>query len=107
MLLLLSDVPAPIVRRPPIGNRVAGQEAVSLAIPRFQLLIQRAERSRWADFKDKKALAVVFVGIDCPLANLYVLRRPNCRRRVRPKGLQILAINSNSQDSPDRHCEAR
>jgi hypothetical protein len=52
-----------------------------------------------ADFKAKKAIAVVFIGTECPLGNLYVLRLAELQRDLGPLGVQILAINSNSQDS--------
>lgn len=63
-----------------------------------------------ADFKMKKAIAVVFIGTECPLVNLYVLRLAELQRELGPSGLQILAINSNSQDSPAdvaKHAQAR
>src|SRR4051794_21223093 len=54
-----------------------------------------------ADFKDKKAIVVVFIGMECPLGNLYVLRLAEMHRELGPLGVQILAINSNSQDAPE------
>ena len=48
-----------------------------------------------ADFRIKKAVAVVFIGTECPLVNLYVLRLAKLQQELGPQGLQILAINSN------------
>jgi peroxiredoxin len=50
-------------------------------------------------FKVKKALVVVFVGTECPVANLYVPTLIDLHKEYAPQGVQFLAINSNSQDS--------
>src|SRR5262249_48797866 len=51
------------------------------------------------DYKDKKALVVVFVDTECPLANLYVPTLIELHTVYAAKGVQFLAINSNLQDS--------
>lgn len=50
-------------------------------------------------FKDKKAFVVVFIGAECPLANLYVPGLIELHKEYANKGVQFLAINSNVQDS--------
>jgi len=50
-------------------------------------------------FKGKKALVVVFVDTECPVANLYVPALIELHRKYAGKGVQCLAINSSSQDS--------
>src|SRR5262245_60868905 len=50
-------------------------------------------------FKDKKAFVVVFVGTECPLANLYVPTLIELHKEFADKGVQLLAINSNVQDT--------
>ena len=50
-------------------------------------------------YKDKKALVVVFVGAECPLANLYYPTLVDLHREYSDQGVQILAINSNNQDT--------
>jgi peroxiredoxin len=52
-----------------------------------------------AEFKDKKAVVVVFVGTECPIANLYFPTLAEMQKRYANRGVQILAINSNDQDS--------
>jgi peroxiredoxin len=77
--------PAP----PAVGAKVA---AVTLQDTR--------RRPRSLDtFKDKKAFVVVFVGTECPLANLYVPTLAELHKEYAPKGVQFLAVNSNVQDS--------
>ena len=51
------------------------------------------------EYKNKKAIAVVFVGTECPIANLYFPTLAEMQKRYANKGVQFLAINSNDQDS--------
>src|SRR5687768_15718534 len=53
-----------------------------------------------ADFKDRKAVVVVFVGTECPINNAYMPRLGELHREYAPQGVQFLAVNSNQQDSP-------
>jgi peroxiredoxin/mono/diheme cytochrome c family protein len=50
-------------------------------------------------FKDQKAFVLVFVGTECPLANLYVPTLVALHKEYAGKGVQFLAINSNAQDT--------
>lgn len=52
-----------------------------------------------ADFKDKKAVVVVFTGRECPVNIFYMPRLKELNAKYQAKGVQFLAINSNSQDS--------
>jgi peroxiredoxin len=51
------------------------------------------------EYKNKKAIVVVFVGTECPLANLYFPTLAEMQKRYSTKGVQFLAVNSNDQDS--------
>ena len=51
------------------------------------------------EFKNKKAIVVIFVGTECPIANLYFPTLAEMQKRYADKGVQILAINSNDQDT--------
>jgi len=51
------------------------------------------------EFKNKKAIVVVFVGTECPIANLYFPTLAEMQKRYAERGAQFLAINSNDQDS--------
>lgn len=51
------------------------------------------------EYKDKKAIVAVFVGTECPLANLYFPTLAEMQRHYGDKDVQFLAINSNDQDS--------
>jgi peroxiredoxin/mono/diheme cytochrome c family protein len=72
--------------------------APGAVVPDFSLKdIHRRPRSL-AAFKDRNAFVVVFVGTECPLANLYLPTLSGLYQEYAGKGVQFLAINSNSQD---------
>ncbi len=52
-----------------------------------------------ADFKDRKAMVVVFLGTACPINNSYAPRLAELAKLYDAKGVQFLAINSNRIDS--------
>jgi peroxiredoxin len=55
-----------------------------------------------ADFKDKKAIVVVFIGTECPVNNAYMRPLAQLAKEYADKGVQFLAINANRQDTADR-----
>lgn len=72
-------------------------------VPGFTLSDPRDQgRVSLADFKDKKAIVVFFLGTECPINNAYMLTLPALHKEYSAKGVQFLAINSNLQDTPDR-----
>ncbi len=58
-----------------------------------------------AALKEKKAVVVVFVGTECPVNNSYMPRLAELAKEYEAKGVQFVAINANSQDTPDRVAE--
>ncbi len=60
--------------------------------------IHRRSRSL-GSFRDKKAIVVVFVGVECPLANLYLPALAALHHEFAGQGVQFIAINSNDQDT--------
>jgi peroxiredoxin len=55
-----------------------------------------------AGFKDKKAIVLVFMGIECPLVNAYLPSLAALHKEYADKGVQFLGINSNVHDTPTR-----
>jgi peroxiredoxin len=51
------------------------------------------------DFRDKKAIVVVFIGTECPVNTYYMQRLKELQSKYAAMGVQFLAINSNPQDS--------
>ncbi len=55
-----------------------------------------------ADFKDKKAVVLVFLGVECPVSNLYLPVLAELHKKYHGKGVAFLGINANSQDGLER-----
>jgi len=61
-----------------------------------------------ADFKDRKAVVVLFLGTACPVNNAYMVRLAQLHKDYSDKGVQFLGVNSIRTDSVDdvaRHAE--
>lgn len=73
--------------------------APGATIPDFTLSdVQRRQRSL-SDYKDKKAIVVVFLDSECPVANLGVPTLIELHKQYAEKGVQFLGINASLQDS--------
>src|SRR5438132_1663407 len=64
-------------------------ESGGRTIPAFRLKDTVGRDVGLADFEAKKAIVVVFIGTECPLVNLYVLRLAELQREFGPRGVQI------------------
>jgi peroxiredoxin len=73
--------------------------AIGTTVPKFTLKDIHRRPRPLDGFKGKKAFVVVFIGAECPLANLYVPTLVELHKAYAGKGMQFLAINSNSQDT--------
>src|SRR5439155_3409416 len=51
---------------------------------------------------DKKAVAVVFLGTECPINNAYLPRLAELHKTYANRGVQFVAINANCQDTAPR-----
>jgi peroxiredoxin/mono/diheme cytochrome c family protein len=65
----------------------------------FTLPDQHRRSRTLSGFKDKKAFVLVFIGTECPLANLYIPTLLALHKEYADKGVQFLAINANAQDT--------
>src|SRR5207245_11542532 len=54
------------------------------------------------DFREAKAVVVIFAGTECPINNAYMPRLAEMHKEYAAKGVQFVALNSNVQDTPDR-----
>src|SRR5438093_1422250 len=68
-------------------------------VPNFMLKDIHRRPVTLDGFKDRKAFVVVFVGTECPLANLYVPTLVELHKDYAGQGVQFLLINSNEQDT--------
>ena len=57
---------------------------------------------------DEKVVVVAFLGVECPLANLYYPRLVELAKKYKGKSVGFLSVNSNAQDTlDDVHKQAR
>ncbi len=81
--------PSPIDRG--VGRRVAD----------FTLRDPAGKPSSLYGFRGKKAGVIVFTGVDCPVAKLYMARLAELAREYEPKEVVFLAIDSNAGDTAE------
>ncbi|MBI1899925.1 MAG: redoxin domain-containing protein [Planctomycetia bacterium] len=77
----------------------AKETPVGKQISAFELEDYLGAKHSLADWKDKQAVVVVFLGTECPLAKMYGPRLADLQKRYAEKGVQIVAIDSNRQDT--------
>jgi len=73
--------------------------AIGAKVADFSLSDTEGRQRSLSDYKDKKAIVIVFVGTECPIANLYFPTLAQMKQKYSASGVQFLAINSNDQDS--------
>lgn len=68
-------------------------------IENFQLDDFLGTRHSLAELSGKRAVVVVFLGVECPLAKLYGPRLAELAAEFEPRGAAFLGIDANRQDS--------
>src|SRR5580704_8359538 len=72
---------APPIPRPKVGQKIAD----------FTLNDPAGKAWSLADFKDKKAVVVIFIGTECPINNAFLPRLVELHKEYGPRGVQFLA----------------
>lgn len=72
---------------------------LGLPIEEFTLRDSHGREHALASTPDTKAFVVVFLGVECPLANLYAPRLNELAERFAARGVVFYGVNSNRQDS--------
>jgi len=72
------------------------------AIADFSLEDTKGQEVSLASLKGKKAVVVLFLGTECPLAKIYVTRLQDMSRELADKGVVMLGIDSNTHDTPTK-----
>ncbi len=99
MLPILTMLTAAALAVAAPGDAKVSPPEVGAVVPDFSLKdIHRRPRS-FGDLRGAKALVVVFVDNECPVASLYVPTLVELHTEYSKKGVQFLAINSSPQDS--------
>lgn len=68
-------------------------------VENFELKDFAGKPSKLADFADRKAVVVVYLGTECPLAKLYAPKLVELADKFAQQNVALIAINSNQQDS--------
>ncbi|MDQ7818136.1 MAG: thioredoxin family protein [Melioribacteraceae bacterium] len=65
----------------------------------FKLKDYNGKEHSLSDFKDSKAIVVIFVATQCPISNDYNSRMAEVYADFKEKGIAFVGINSNKQES--------
>jgi peroxiredoxin len=68
-------------------------------VENFKLEDYRGTQHALADYAQSKAVVIVFLGTECPLARIYGPRLAELAAKYEPQGVTFLGINSNRQDA--------
>ena len=77
----------------------SGQDRLGRIVSDAVLTDYRGASVSLADVKDKPIVVLAFLGTECPLAKLAVAKLNVLAKEFEPRGVAVLGINSNRQDS--------
>jgi len=80
-------------------QKAAASPAIGAKVADFTLEDIGGQSHSLYGYKDKRAIVLVFVGTECPIANLYLPRLADVHKQYAARGVQFLAVNANDQDS--------
>jgi peroxiredoxin len=81
------------------GSGWAASAPIGAKVYDFQLPDVHGRLHKLSDFADSKALVLVFLGTECPLANTYAPHLDKLAKSYADKGVAFVAVNSNIQDT--------
>jgi peroxiredoxin len=81
------------------GVSRAAESPLGRKVEDLKLRDFRGKEHLLSDYRESKAVVLVFLGTECPLAKLYAPRLAKLAGDYEPRGVAILGINSNAQDS--------
>jgi peroxiredoxin len=81
---------------PPAKAAVATKTIATTPVADFLLKDIAGKAVALHDFKDKAAVVVFFMGVDCPISNLYLKDLADLANRYAKQGVQIVGIQSNA-----------
>jgi peroxiredoxin len=68
-------------------------------IQNFTLPDYNGKDHSFSDYKNSKAVVIIFVATECPVSNAYNSRMENLFKEYTSKGISFLGINSNKAES--------
>ncbi len=84
------------------SGEASAKVGVGVRAPNFVLQDAHGETHALADFRDKKGVVLVFLGTECPVANLYVPDLVALQEKYAEQGVQFIALNPNPGDTPEK-----
>lgn len=73
--------------------------SIGKTVDDFTLSDHLGTKHSLSEWKEKRAVVVVFLGTECPLVKLYGSRLVELANRYREKSVQIIGINANGHDT--------
>jgi peroxiredoxin len=89
----------------PAADPVPGKTLLGKKIDAFTLPDTAGKPWSLDACKDKKAVAIVFLGTECPVNNAYLPRLVELHKAYAERGVQFVAVNANQQDTAARIAE--
>lgn len=77
----------------------AQKSLIGNTVTEFSLKDYRGKEHKLSDYADQKAVVIIFLGTECPLAKLYAPRLVEQSQKYTDQGVAFLGINANRQDS--------
>jgi peroxiredoxin len=96
---LLSGAAALAVLAAVILSRAEAPPNLGRTVADFRLRDTAGKRVALSDFKNLRAVVVVFIGTECPINNAYMPTLAELHRSFAGRGVQFLAVNANSVDT--------
>jgi peroxiredoxin len=82
-----------------LSTTACANNPTSEKIENFTLADYNGKEHSLSDYKDSKAIVIIFVATECPVSNAYNSRMENLYKVYSPKGISFLGINSNKAES--------
>lgn len=70
-------------------------------VENFSLTDYNGKKFALADFKDSKAIVLMFISTQCPVSNAYNERMASLYNDYKDKNIAVLGINSNKAETPE------
>src|SRR5262249_17632436 len=80
----------------PAGTQAVMPTASAKPVDEFMLKDISGKSVALHDYKDKSAVVVFFMGVDCPISNLYLKDLADLQARYAKQGVQIVGLQSNA-----------
>ena len=68
----------------------------------FTLTDYNGKKHSLSDYKESKAIVILFIATECPVSNAYNSRMENLFKTYNKKGISFIGINSNKAESVNR-----